>query len=816
MRPPSGQSDHGITPFQVRLVVVSALFAAVILGLGWQLRRLTADDAWRSSAEKVLSRSEYVPTIRGSILDRSGRPLAVESASMSFEAHFETITGDWSYRQARRDAKRDLGAEEWSRRSESGRHAEVMARIGPWQQAIDEIWMEGARLGGIDPAELRQRREDVKLGVGRLRANIWERRYSRLEEQFDDEATDRFEEEPIAEEKGFHAIVDGIDYRDTFSLVEALDALDRRVREAGGDPERDPAFRIRAISRRERGSSRATVIIDRSTLPTPIRSDRPLEIEVRGVADNIVGTTRDRVTAEDVERRPFRRTDEDTGRVTIDLTGYDGRFPSLVGSTGIEREFDRLLHGDIGYREENIATSEVIIDREAEPGGEVRIALDSNLQARVRAILDPDLGLMQAQQWQYGWDRREREARPMIVEEGSDLHGAVVVLDVATGETLALVSTPTMVDLELSDRDFELLLMPAPEADGIDEEEADRRRRRFADLSAEDRSRREELIRLAPFRNRAIATEYAPGSIVKPLVYVGGVENGVLRIDETIECKGYIRGSEEDDLQPRCWGWRPRRGLFTRHGVLDPIEAISKSCNIYFYTIADRLGPGRVHDWYVECGLEAEDRPGLKQGLDGTFDEGLVEGEIDRMIVGIGQGPVAWTPLHAATAYARLAMNGAGIRPTLVLDVEEDGSASSGTWNPRAVSIALEGMLASAREGTANAIQRTSLDGPAEPLLDFPDLGRARPTVWAKTGTAQVADRASHAWYAGLVAPAGETRPRYAFAVIVEHGNSGGAAAGPVAAQVIRALAAEGYLGEEARRAGGAAPVWWHDEIEVP
>ena len=74
--------------------------------------------------------------------------------------------------------------------------------------------------------------------------------------------------------------------------------------------------------------------------------------------------------------------------------------------------------------------------------------------------------------------------------------------------------------------------------------------------------------------------------------------------------------------------------------------------------------------------------------------------------------------------------------------------------------------------------------------------------------------KAPHAWYAGLVAPSGETRPRYAFAVIVEHGNSGGRAAGPVAGQVIRALVAEGYLGDEARRNLNARPVRWLDPIE--
>lgn len=98
--------------------------------------------------------------------------------------------------------------------------------------------------------------------------------------------------------------------------------------------------------------------------------------------------------------------------------------------------------------------------------------------------------------------------------------------------------------------------------------------------------------------------------------------------------------------------------------------------------------------------------------------------------------------------------------------------------------------------------------------MTFPDLGDAAPVVWAKTGTAQVTGKAPHAWYAGLVAPAGEATPRYAFAVIVEHGNSGGRAAGPVAGQVIRALVAEGYLGDEARRNLNARPVRWLDPIE--
>lgn len=801
MRPPIGQSAHGVTPFQVRLVVVAGLLVVLVGTLGWQLRRLTADDRWIAIAEQPLSRSSYVPTIRGEILDRDGRILAIEQARMSFEAHFETITGDWAFRQARRDARRALGTD-WSTLSESERHGATLDRIDRWQEAADDVWAVAAQVGDLDQAELASRREDVKAGVGRLRASVWDRRFDRLEQQYEEEAGSRFTEEPIAEEKGFHPIVERIAYADSFPLVEAVAALDDMVREAGGRPERDPAFRVRTLSRRERGSSRATVLLDRSTLPTPIRSDEPLEIEVVGIADTLVGTTRDRVTREDVERRPFKIRDPDTGEiVSIDLSGYDARFPSLVGSSGLEREFDRLLHGTIGYREENLATGEIQTDERAREGGSVRIAIDSNLQARLRAILDPAFGLMQSQQWHYGWNQRERAPRPMRLEQGTELHGAAVVMDVRTGETLALVSTPNFADLGLNDRDLRLLLMNEDKAGGLPEDE---------------RARRDELIALAPFRNRAVATEYAPGSIVKPLMYVGGVEQGVAAVDEIIECRGYIRGTEAENLRPRCWGWRPEQGFFTRHGPIGPVEAISSSCNVYFYEIANRLGPERVHDWYVECGLEADPRPGLRQSLDGTFNEALVEGEIDRMIIGIGQGPVAWTPLQAATGYARLAMDGAAVEPKLVLDPGSDESRTRGEWNRRAVDLALEGMRESARSGTAWSIRRTSLDGPREPLLEFPELGAARPTVWAKTGTAQVKDRASHAWYAGLVAPAGESIPRYAFAVIVEHGNSGGAAAGPVAAQLVRALAAEGYLGQDALAASRATPITWHDEIQGP
>ncbi len=799
MRPPVGQSQHGVTPFQVRLVVLCGLLALVFSGLGWRLSRLTADDKWLLDAEGVLYRSEYLATGRGSIFDREGRPLAVEVPSWSFEVHYEVINDDWAMRQGRRDARRAAGAD-WSSISESERYAATLAASARWEKAVDEVWAAVVATGRMTESDVRDYCEGIRSDVGRLRESVWANQIRRLEKAYPGEALARFKEQPIAEETGpraFHEVIERLDESAAIPLIRAVDRLELMVREAGGDPTRDPAFRVRPGSHRDRGCTEAVVTMDRSTLPGDLRNQSPLAITVRGVASTLVGGVRDHVTREDVERRPFSRRNPETGALEFDDTGYSERRPyDLVGSSGIELEFDRQLHGAIGFREENRASGEVVEDRPAVRGDDLTLAIDVNLQARLRAILDPDFGLMRSHQRQYSWTRGE--PNPMTLPKGTPLQGAAVVLDIRSGEVLAVVSTPVAAELDLDERDYRLMNTSAEDA---------------ASLSTDDRKRRQELIDLAPFRNRAIATEYPPGSIVKPLMYVGGVQFGRLRPDEVIVCNGHNPRSDDQTARPRCWGWRPERNLFTRHGDLGPVEAIAQSCNVYFYELAYRLGPERVHEWYRACGLEDAPGPGLGAALDGTFRDGLIGGDVDRMIIGIGQGPVAWTPLQAATAYARLAMGGAPIRPVMVRD-EDAPPPARGKWNSVAVRTALDGMLASATDGTAARVT-IDADRHREPLLKFDDLGSAAPTVRAKTGTAQVAGKAPHGWYAGLVTPADESSPRYAFAVIVEHGNSGGAAAGPVASQLIRALAAEGYLGPRAQKASNAVPVSWQDAIPL-
>ena len=129
-----------------------------------------------------------------------------------------------------------------------------------------------------------------------------------------------------------------------------------------------------------------------------------------------------------------------------------------------------------------------------------------------------------------------------------------------------------------------------------------------------------------------------------------------------------------------------------------------------------------------------------------------------------------------------------------------------------AIKAALEGLRASVNESYGTGHHITLEGGVREELFDIPDLA-----MWGKTGTATapkfaldgdkdgVAEtnvQTDHAWFAGLVAPQGAA-PQYAIAVILEHGGSGGKVAGPVAAEVMRALAAEGYLGARAQATAG-------------
>jgi penicillin-binding protein 2 len=408
-----------------------------------------------------------------------------------------------------------------------------------------------------------------------------------------------------------------------------------------------------------------------------------------------------------------------------------------------------LTHLDTGEREETPSAA----------GHDLRLTIDIALQARVQAVMSPDLGLAKVREWHKG----------SLLPVGTPLNGAAVVLDVPTGRILAMVTTPSFTREQLRDEPQVIF------KDRVDQ----------------------------PWVNRAIGAPYPPGSIVKALMLSGAVTSGTQRIDRTIECTGHLYPDRADIF--RCWIYKQ---FHTTHQAqlghpLEAPEALMVSCNVFFYTVARDMGPAVLASWYRKFGVGQHWDLGIGPEAVGTL--GGPKGEIskgDAIHMGIGQGPVSWTPLHAADAYATLARGGLRITPRINADAP--AKAEDLRIDASALAAVAEGLrlAVNERRGTGHHLQFGEI---LEPIFNAPGVD-----VWGKTGTAEAPDIAidldgagprqkevvregDHSWFVVNVGPAGKP-PRYSIAVIMEYAGSGGRVSGPICNQIIHALIAEGYL----------------------
>ncbi len=454
-----------------------------------------------------------------------------------------------------------------------------------------------------------------------------------------------------------------------------------------------------------------------------------------------------------------------TGDPLLELPGF------RVGKNGIEKHYDMALRGTSGTSKVEVnALGRIIreIDRqEGDPGREVRLTLDMRLQ-------------------EYAANRlREEKA------------AAVVVMDVHSGDVLALVSVPSF--------------NPNSFSEGI---------------SAKDW---QELVQnpYGPLTNKAIAGQYAPGSTFKMAVALAALENGI-QPDHNVYCPGY---TELGDRRFHCW---KHHG----HGMMDMNSAISQSCDVWFYDVARRVGVDRIAEVSRRLGLGEPtgiellgERGGLiptRQWKRDARGQPWHMGET--LVVGIGQGFVLTTPLQLAVMTARIVNGGKAVTPRLAFPVpgfRTDGSPLH-TADP-VLQQSPENTLAAATEAGAAV---TAISDPAH--TDFPDLGfrkehldilrrsmdevvnhdrgTARKSalrftdiaMGGKTGTSQVrrisqAERDAgirkgediawrlrdHALFIGF-APVHE--PRYAVSVVVEHAEGGSTAAAPIARDLLEEL----------------------------
>ncbi|MHB8845122.1 MAG: penicillin-binding protein 2 [Nitrospirota bacterium] len=333
--------------------------------------------------------------------------------------------------------------------------------------------------------------------------------------------------------------------------------------------------------------------------------------------------------------------------------------------------------------------------------------------------------------------------------------GAVVALDPNSGEVLALVSHPT----------YDPNLFPR----GISP-------RDWVKLSNDPAH---------PLYNRAVQSVYPPGSTFKIVVSLAGLDSGKIDPNDKVVCTGSLRAGNRSF---RCW----KKG---GHGIVDFHKGLVESCDVYFYTMGDRMGFDFVAEYARKLGLGSKTDIALADEKPGLVPTAAWKRErvrepwypADNFINSIGQGFLQVSPIQAAQMIAAVANGGVFYKPQLLKRTRNRVTGEERVYDPvqkRRVTFSADALarVRSALLGVTSEAGGTA-HGAATPLA----------TVAGKTGTAQViaqkvaggklsATTQDHAWF---VAYAPANAPKIAVAVLVEHGGHGGAAAAPVARKVL-------------------------------
>jgi penicillin-binding protein 2 len=350
--------------------------------------------------------------------------------------------------------------------------------------------------------------------------------------------------------------------------------------------------------------------------------------------------------------------------------------------------------------------------------------------------------------------------------------GAVVAIEPSTGGVLALVSLPSY--------------DPNPFVTGIDRES-------YAQL-------RDSID--TPLFNRAIQGQYEPGSTLKPFLGFAGLNTGVATPGYTINDPGWYRLPNDTRIY-RDWNWHVSGS--GGHGVVNLERAIYRSCNIYFYDLAVRMGIDRIDEQRAGFGFGQDtsfDIPDAQNGLlpsaqwkKGARGEPWYTG--DTVNIGIGQGDLLVTPLQLTTAVAVLANRGRWVQPRILKESQSTSLPRSRNRLPHNVKTANSGYWEAIISGMEKVVHRGN--------QVFGENG----TAWAyigrdiqyrmagKSGTAQVVGieqdeeydekqlgerHRKHAWF---IAFAPVDVPQIALAVLVENGGGGSEMAAPIARSVL-------------------------------
>jgi penicillin-binding protein 2 len=433
-----------------------------------------------------------------------------------------------------------------------------------------------------------------------------------------------------------------------------------------------------------------------------------------------------------------------------DLEGVENPDPLLripkfqIGKIGVEKWMEDTLRGQAGAKRIEVNSAGRVMRelerQEGDPGANIRLTIDADVQNFAQARLG---------------------------EESA----AVVVIDVTNGDIICCVSSPSF--------DPNLFVRGISHTD-------------YNALTENDHR---------PLANKAVSGAYPPGSTFKMVTALAALEAGATTEETKVSCPGYI---EFGDRRFHCW----RR---SGHGTVRLERSLAESCDVYYYDIAQKVGIEKIAEM------------GRKLGLGQRYDipmSALTEGNMpdkawklekhkqdwrigDTINASIGQGYVLASPLQLAVMTARIA-SGRAVVPRLVRMVQDKDVPVA---EAPVLDIPAE-HLAAVRQGMNAVVNDDAGTAKGSRIVD-PMMAMA-----GKTGTSQVRnisaserdsgvisnddlpwERRDHALFVGF-APV--DAPRYAVAVVVEHGGGGSVAAAPIARDVILRAMSHGLPSLEA------------------
>ena len=405
----------------------------------------------------------------------------------------------------------------------------------------------------------------------------------------------------------------------------------------------------------------------------------------------------------------------------------------IIGKDGLEKYLETYIKGTDGRinQSRNIGTDKLAPDEIAAiPGNNAVLTIDYNLQKTAEDALKETILNIRAK----GLSSKDKT--------GADVGGgAVVVIDVKTGEILAMASYPDFEPAKFDD-DYSKLIKDAGK----------------------------------PMFNRAISGTYPPGSVFKMITAIAGLEEGVISTSEKIRDEGQY---EYYGQKFNCWIWTQSHAT---HGLQNVSEAIENSCNYYFYEVGRRLGEKRIYDYASKAGLGQRTGLEIEGESEGvlanenykktTFDQVWYPG--DTLQMAIGQSFNLFTPIQIANYIATVANGGTRYRPHLTKEIrdyktgqtvkefkpEETGRLEMKSSTYDAVT---KGMYMGSRQGTSSAV-----------FADFPI------NVCSKTGSAQINSKSANGVFASY---APYESPQIAVAVVIESAGAGSALA-PIARKI--------------------------------